>query len=175
MTRGARPLAAALLLLACGAASANAPIKPWTGKATPPLMRPDLSGKVVDLKQLRGKVVVINFWATWCEPCTAEMPSLERLRERFQGRPVEVLTVNYGEGETRIREFLDRLNLSLPVLLDPEKQAATAWRAGGLPITFVVDPAGRVRHFAFGERDWSDAETVKLVENMLPAGPGARR
>ncbi|HUP30649.1 MAG TPA: TlpA disulfide reductase family protein [Usitatibacter sp.] len=150
-------------------------IKPWTGKETPPLMRPDLSGKVVDLKELRGKVVVLNFWATWCEPCMAEMPSLERLRSRFQGRPLEVLTVNYGEGTPRIRDYLAKQKISLPVLLDPDKEAATAWRAGGLPITFLIDARGRVRHYAFGERDWSDEETVKLVENMLGGGGDARR
>ena len=165
----ARGLAFGALACATAPAAATA-IKPWTGKETPPLMRPDLTGKVVDLKEMRGKVVVLNFWATWCEPCLAEMPSLERLRSRFQGRPLEVLTVNYGEGTPRIRDYLAKQNISLPVLLDPEKEAATAWRAGGLPITFVIDPRGRVRHYAFGERDWSDEETVKLVENLLDGG-----
>jgi thiol-disulfide isomerase/thioredoxin len=171
-----RGLAAVAFALAAAAAWGNATlIKPWTGKQTPELSRPDLSGKVVDLKDLRGKVVVVNFWATWCEPCREEMPSLARLRERFQGRPLEVLTVNYGEGTTRIRDFLQRQNISLPVLLDPEKEAALAWRAGGLPITFLVDRQGKVRHYAFGERDWSDDETVALVENLLGPGSGARR
>ena len=81
--------------------------------------------------------------------------------------------MNYGEGTPKIREFLQKQNISLPVLLDPEKEAALAWRAGGLPITFVVDRRGKVRHYAFGERDWSDDETVKLVENLLGARPGA--
>ena len=161
--------------MGAAAVHASAVIKPWTGKATPPLARPDLAGNVVDLKQLRGKVVVINFWATWCEPCTAEMPSLERLRARFQGRPLEVLAVNYGEGLPRIQGFLAKQGINLPVLLDPEKEAAAAWKAGGLPITFLVDASGRVRHYAFGERDWSDEETVALVENLLAARPGARR
>jgi thiol-disulfide isomerase/thioredoxin len=171
----ARALLGAVLVLATASAAATAPIKPWTGKETPPLARRDLSGKVVDLKDLRGKVVVVNFWATWCEPCMAEMPSLERLRARFEGRAFEVLTVNFGEGQPKIRDFLEKQNISLPVLLDPEKEAALAWRAGGLPITFLVDARGRVRHYAFGERDWSDAETVRLVENLLAAKPGARQ
>ena len=163
-------------LLALGAASAGATaIKPWTGKETPALIRPDLTGKVVDLKELRGKVVVLNFWATWCEPCMAEMPSLERLRSRFQGRALEVLAVNYGEGNAKVRDFLQRQNISLTVLLDPEKEAASAWRAGGLPITFLIDATGRVRHYVFGERDWSDDESVKLVESLIAAGPHARQ
>lgn len=173
--RFSRVVAALALTLAATAAGATTAIKPWTGKQTPPLARPDLSGKVIDLKDLRGRVVVVNFWATWCEPCRDEMPSLERLRERFQGRPLEVLTVNYGEGTPKIREFLQKQNISLPVLLDPEKEAAMAWRAGGLPITFVVDRGGKVRHYAFGERDWSDDETVALVENLLGARPRARQ
>jgi peroxiredoxin len=163
----------AIGLGATGSSTLLATLKPWPGKETPPLSRPDLTGKVVDLKELRGKVVVVNFWATWCEPCMAEMPSLERLRARFEGRALEVLTVNYGESTPRIRDFLQKQNISLPVLLDPDKEAAAAWRAGGLPITFLIDTRGRVRHYAFGERDWSDDETVKLVENMLKAGSGA--
>lgn len=135
----------------------------------------DLDGRTVDLKGLKGRVVVVNFWATWCEPCREEMPSLERLKERVKGRPVEVLTVNYGENPVRIRDFLQRQKITLPVLLDPEKEAAAKWRAGGLPITYLVDPQGRVRHYVFGDRDWSSDESIRLVEALLPEKARARR
>ncbi len=140
-----------------------------------PLVLTDLDGRTVDLKGLKGRVVVVNFWATWCEPCREEMPSLERLRERLKGRPVEVLTVNYGENPVRIRDFLQRQKITLPVLLDPGKEAAAKWRAGGLPITYLVDPRGRVRHYVFGERDWSSDESIRLVEALLPGKSDARR
>lgn len=118
---------------------------------------------------------MLNFWATWCEPCRDEMPSLEKLRRRLEGRPFEVLTVNYGEGAPRIAEFLKREKLSLTVLLDSDKQAAMAWRAGGLPMTFVIDAQGRVRYWVFGERDWSEGEPLRLVENLLSESARAGR
>ena len=155
-------------------AFADAELRPWSGGPTPRLARPDLEGRTVDLRELKGRVVVVNFWATWCDPCREEMPSFERLRERLKGQPFEVLTVNYGEGRERIQQFLDRHRLTLPVLLDPEKQAAAAWRAGGLPMTFIVDARGRVRYSAFGESDWSAGEPLRVVEALVAEVPRAR-
>jgi thiol-disulfide isomerase/thioredoxin len=134
-----------------------------------------LSGRTVDLRDLRGKVVVLNFWATWCEPCRDEMPSLQRLRAKMSGQPVEVLTVNYGEFPQRIEPFMKKQNIELPVLLDTQKDAAKAWNAGGLPITFIVDRKGDVRYWVFGERDWSEGEPLRLVESLAGEGGGAGR
>jgi thiol-disulfide isomerase/thioredoxin len=136
---------------------------------------PDLSGRTVDLRDYRGKVVVLNFWATWCEPCREEMPSLQRLRARMNGKPFEVLTVNYGEFPQRIEPFMKREKIDLPVLLDTQKDVAKAWNAGGLPITFIVDSAGSVRYWVFGERDWSDGEPFRIVEALVAEGRNARR
>ena len=138
-------------------------------------MLPDLSGRTVDLRQLRGKVVVVNFWATWCEPCREEMPSLQRLRGKMGGKPVEVLTVNYGEFPQRIEPFMKRENIELPVLLDTQKEVSRAWGAGGLPITFIVDRQGDVRYWVFGERDWSEGEPLRLVESLVAEGSHAGR
>lgn len=169
------PLLAALGLLVAPAALGEAKIRAWTGKATPGLAQPDLSGRTVDLKDFKGRVVLVNFWATWCEPCRDEMPSLERLQQRLAGKPFEVVTVNYGEGVPRIQDFLEKERLSLTVLLDPQKEAAAAWNAGGLPMTFLVDAHGRVRYWVFGERDWSEGEARRIVEDLLSEAPRARR
>lgn len=155
-------------------AAAEAQIKRWSGNGTPGLARPDLAGRTVDLKDLRGRVVLVNFWATWCDPCREEMPSFERLRAKLDGKPFEVITVNYGEGVAKINEFMRRHRLSLTVLLDPDKEAAAAWKAGGLPMTFLVDAQGKVRYSAFGECDWSVGEPLRLVENLLAEAPRAR-
>jgi cytochrome c biogenesis protein CcmG, thiol:disulfide interchange protein DsbE len=120
-------------------------------------------------------VVLVNFWATWCEPCRDEMPALARLREQLKDRPFEVLAVNYGESNAKIAGFLEREKLSLPVLLDPEKQASARWNAKGLPMTFLVDARGRVRYWVFGERDWSEGEALQLVEKLIGEAPVARR
>jgi len=164
--------------VALGAATlacAEAPIRPWGGKPTPALARADLQGHRVDLSTMRGRVVLVNFWATWCEPCRAEMPSIERLRSKLKGRPFDVLTVNYGESGAKAAAFMVHEKLALPVLLDPDNEASDAWGAKGLPMTFLVDAQGRIRYYAFGERDWSGRESLALVEGLLSEAPGARR
>ena len=157
------------------AASAQTQIKPWKESATPPLVLRDLEGRRFDLAELRGRVVVVNFWATWCVPCRDELPSLQRLREKMAGKPVEVLTVNYGEMPERVRPFLEKEGLALRVLLDRQKDAGREWRVGGLPMTFVVDATGHARYSAFGELDWSAGEPLKHVEKLVAEAPRAGR
>lgn len=129
----------------------------------------------MDLRDFRGRVVLVNFWATWCEPCRDEMPAIARLREHLKGQPFEVLTVNFGESGAKVRAFLDREKLDVPVLLDPDKDAAGRWNAKGLPMTFLVDARGRVRYWVFGERDWSEGEALRHVERLVAEADVARR
>jgi len=162
-------------MVATAAAASDTELKPWAGKDTPALALNDLTGRRVDLRDLRGRVVLVNFWATWCEPCRDEMPSIQRLRDKLKGRPFEVLLVNFGEGAAKIGPFLTKLGVSLPVLLDPEKDAAAAWKAGGLPMTFLVDAQGKVRYSALGDADWSAGEFKRVVEKLVAEAPRARR
>ena len=175
LSRWIAATAALAAAVAFGAAPAEAPIKRWDGKPTPALVLPDLAGNTVDLRTLKGSVVVVNFWATWCEPCRDEMPSLQRLQARMQGKPLKVLTVNYGEFPPRIEPFLKREKIELPVLLDTQKDAARDWNAGGLPITFLVDARGHVRYWVFGERDWNAGEPLELVQSLVAEAHGAGR
>jgi thiol-disulfide isomerase/thioredoxin len=163
--------AAATALLAL----AEQPIRPWTGKPTPALVLTDLGGERVDLRSLHGRVVLVNFWATWCEPCIAEMPSIQRLRQKLSGQPFEVLAVNYGEARPKIEAFLRKAGLSLHVLLDPDKEAAEGWGAKGLPMSFLLDARGQVRYWVFGERDWSEGESLKAVEKLVAEARHAGR
>jgi cytochrome c biogenesis protein CcmG, thiol:disulfide interchange protein DsbE len=161
-------------ILICSAAASASEIKPWVG-ATPPLRLRDLNDKPFDLAAQRGRVVLVNFWASWCEPCREEMPALERLRAKLRDRGFELVTVNYGQSRDAASGFLARLNLELPVLLDVDKQSAEAWRVRGLPMTILVDAQGKARYSSFGEQDWSEGEPFRLVEGLVAEAQRAKR
>lgn len=168
-------LAALALAIACAAtiASAEPAIKAWGDQPTPQLATTWLDGKPIDLKELRGRVVLVNFWATWCEPCKDELPALLKLKEQMAGRPFELLTVNYGEFPDKINQYLARSGIKLPVVLDTQNEVSKEWKVGGLPMTFLVDRRGRVRYYVFGERAWNEGEPRKLVEKLLAEAPHA--
>ena len=163
-----RFLLTAVLLLCCATVAQGQQLKPWGGGATPALALRDLEGRPHRLEDYRGKVVLINFWATWCEPCREEMPSMNRLRASLAGRPFEVLAVNLAESEPRIRRFMEQVPLDFPVLLDRDSSAAKAWKARLLPASFLVGPDGRIAYSQVGELDWSKQDITQLVTRLLP-------
>jgi len=149
-------------------AAQEADLPAWTGGPTQPLALKDLDGRPHDLADYRGKVVVVNFWATWCAPCRDELPSLERLRDALRGRPFEVLAVNVAEGESRVKRFLAEVPLRLPILLDRDGDAQRAWKVRGLPATFLLDREGSIRFWYLGELDWAHPKILRTVEALLP-------
>lgn len=152
------------MLLATGAVAAE--LKPAGGARALPLSLKTLDGVTHDLAQYRGKVVLVNFWATWCEPCREEMPSIERLKARLAGQPFEVLAVNVDEPESRVRTFLQKTPLQLTVVLDPGKAVTKAWNARILPASFVIGRDGRVHYSVVGEMDWSLESHVRLIDAL---------
>ncbi len=156
-----RLFVAAVFLLFHGLTATATELKPWPGGATPPLELQDLAGKAHSLADYRGSVVLVNFWATWCEPCRAEMPSMDRLRTSLKGRPFEVLAVNLAEPVSRIQKYLDTMPLGFPVLRDRDSATAKAWKARLLPASYVIGRDGRIRYVAYGEVDWT-SEPVRL-------------
>ena len=159
---------AAVVLVVMAVAVEAQEIRPWTGGATPPLTLPDLDGKLHRLEAYRGKVVLVNFWATWCEPCRAEMPSIEKLRASLGGRPFEVLAVNLAESESRVRRFMENTSMGFPVLLDQDAAVAKAWNARILPASYLVGPDGRIRYYVHGELDWSLPPARRIIADLLP-------
>ena len=149
-------------------ASVAADLKPWPGGSPPALALKDLDGRLHQLSDYRGKVVLINFWATWCEPCRDEMPSIQGLRQKLEGKPFVVLAVNLDEPESRIRKFLSQMKLDFTILLDPERKAAKAWDARILPASFVAGPDGRIRYSLIGEIDWAHEHVVARISELLP-------
>jgi peroxiredoxin len=143
---------------------------PSAAPAAPDFILPDLSGKTVRLRDFRGKVVVLNLWATWCTPCVAEMPTLETLWKRMAGRDLVLLAVNQDERTDGVRGWVDGQELTFPVLLDPRAQVAHDYGVSGYPETFVIDRNGRVVHHHIGFRDWSEPEIVAALEHLLTTG-----
>lgn len=137
------------------------------GQAPAPMVLADIAGREVDLASLRGEVVLVNFWATWCEPCREEMPSLQRLQNKFGARGFRVVTVNVGEGALRIRQFLERTPVSLTMLRDADSDVMKAWRVRMLPASFLIDRKGMLRYQIVGEADYEDPVQQAPVLELL--------
>ena len=145
-----------------------AELKRWKGKpAAPPVELLTLEGAPFSLKQLHGKVVLVNFWATWCEPCITEMPSLQRLRNELAANGFEVLAVNYQEGPARINGFIQKMNLTLPVVRDTDGSVARNWGARVFPASYLVDRTGNIRYAVGGDADWTSPKMVSTIRSLL--------
>ena len=125
----------------------------------------DIDGRTVSLAALKGKVVVVNFWATWCPPCRREFPSMEHLRKQFDKKRLVILAVNEGESTEVIEAFTSQLDTTpnFPILLDPEGDAMAYWTVRGLPTTFILDKRGRIAYRAIGGREFDHPEIVKTL------------
>lgn len=138
-------------------------------QSAPDMVLKDTNGQTVRLAKLRGKVVAINFWATWCPPCRREFPSMERLRLAFEKKPLVILAVNEGENTETIEAFTSQLDLApnFPILLDLEGDAMAFWTVRGLPTTFIVDKRGRIAYRAIGGREFDHPDIVKVINQLV--------
>ena len=158
-----------MLLWALGASAQE--LRPLPRAAAPALELPGVDGRIHRLAAYRGKVVLVNFWASWCEPCREEMPSIESLRRSLGGEPFAVLAVNVGEGAQAARRFGQTVQLGAALLLDRDGAAARAWGARALPSTFIVGPDGTVRYRYVGALDWSSPAVRGAITALLPRRP----
>ncbi len=141
--------------------------KPWpTGQASPAFDAIDMQGLRWRFVDLRGQALVINFWASWCEPCRAEMPSLEKLASQYPGR-LRVLTINFKESPRTVAAFKERLSLQLPVVIDADGVLAKTYGVRIFPSTVLIDSSGKVRSVVRGSLDWSGPQGRALVGPLL--------
>ncbi len=169
----------AFLLLAALALVASVPVRgqvlrdglsvAYGSPPAPPLTLEDIDGREYRLADLRGKVIVVNFWATWCPPCVAEMPAMQRMYDALADEGVLVLAVNAGESAQDIRSFTGDFEptLSFPLLRDPGGEAFTRWGVLGLPHTFIVDRSGNLAYTAQGARQMDSAHIMERLRNLL--------
>jgi peroxiredoxin len=167
---------AAALLLAMGylhlAGNKGYALK--AGSGAPAFRLPALAGGETALLSLRGKVVVLNFWATWCPPCVAEMPSLERLHRALAGEGLAVVTVSTDENEADLRRFVSEHGLTLPVLRDPGgRVAADEYHATGYPETFVIDRSGILLQHTVGPAEWDSPQALTYFRGLLASAAGS--
>ncbi len=137
----------------------------------PALKAHDMSGVPKTLADYRGKVVVLNFWASWCPPCLREMPSMERLRVKMKGQPLEIVALASAEGPDDVKAFLSKMQLGFPILLDADGSNTKRWKVFALPTTFLLDAKGRVRYVLTGPVEWDEGEALRIIESMLAESP----
>ncbi|GJQ55312.1 MAG: hypothetical protein HKUEN07_18810 [Rhodocyclaceae bacterium] len=153
---------------ACAAPSA---LKPASAREAAAAPGPALTAA---LRKHRGQAVVVNFWATWCEPCRQEMPSLQRLARRMEGKGLAVLTVAVNDRETLVKDFLWEASVDLPVLHDREQGESRALGVRVLPTTLVFDRSHRLRLRAVGAVEWDAPEIESQLEKLLERPQAAR-
>jgi len=164
------------LLLVLSAAVAEEGLSHSFARIDPPrnapeFSLPDMDGELHDLRDYRGKVVLINFWATWCPPCRREMPALEQLYRKLGDQQFAVLAVNQWEDADLVFAYMGDLNVfpSFPILFDPESRVSAEFGVKGLPTSFLLDKQGRVVFRAVGGRAFDHPEVEQTIRDLLAA------
>ncbi len=138
------------------------------GNLAPDFTLKNLAGQEVKLSDLRGKVVLVNFWATWCPPCREEVPSMDRLNRAMAGKPFQMLAISIDEGgKGAVESFFNKAGVTLPTLLDAGQKAGKRYGITGVPETFIVDKKGVILKKVIGPIDWSDPTVAEFLEDAM--------
>lgn len=164
-----RWICALLLLTAFLGAGCNKQEEPAIeGNHAPDFTLKDLNGEPVRLSALKGKVVLVNFWATWCPPCREEIPSMVKLNQAMQGKPFQMLAVSIDEGgRNAVQSFFRKGGVTLPALLDTDGKVARRYGTTGVPETFVVDGKGVILKKVIGSMDWSSPDVIAALDDLM--------
>lgn len=128
---------------------------------------PGLDGKPINIKDFAGSYVVLNFWATWCPPCKAEMPSMETFYKTFKDKNLTIFAISTGEKPETVKAFIKANPHSFPIGLDSSGQLGAIFAGRGIPTTYIVDPEGKAVAGTIGGRDWMDKKTVEAFQKLL--------
>ena len=142
-------------------------LKPYRGKVRPrPFALRDAEGKLLEVKGFQDRVTLVNFWASWCPPCVEEIPSLNRLKQIMQDEPFQLISINYAESPQHIREFMDKVAVDFPVLVDPDGKLSGQWKVVAFPSTFVIGPDGNIHYGANAAIHWDAPEVVQQIKQL---------
>ncbi len=168
-------LAALAMVLGYGASFTLYPENHFDAEASaaestpaPELTLNRLSGGNVRLSDYRGKWVLLNFWATWCSPCVAEMPSMEEFSQKFKAKNMVVLAVSVDRGgPEKVKKFVKQYGITFEIFHDPESDASNRYGVSSLPSTFIINPKGDIVSQAQGMREWNDPEIVAYFDDLM--------
>jgi peroxiredoxin len=144
-------------------------------KAAPDFNLPNIDGQQVSLQQYRGKVVFLNFWATWCIPCREEMPALERLHQTYHTRDLAIISIDLKESADQVKTFFQKHSLSFPALLDQNGSVFRDYLVAGMPTTYLINRDGTLLARGVGGRDWARAEALQLIQELINPTPASLR
>lgn len=141
--------------------------KPEVGHPAPDFRLTSVDGVPVRLRDLEGKVVFVNLWATWCPPCRQEMPSMVELYKQFRDDGLEILAISQDRDSAEVKRFMNRFQIPFPVLMDQNKMVYNLYRATGVPETHLIDKDGMIRFSRIGPFDWTSPDIVSTVRALL--------
>lgn len=143
--------------------------------AAPDFLLRDMDEGIHKLSDYKGKPVIVNFWATWCPPCRAELPSMNRAWKKVKDEGIQMIAINVGEDEDTIFAFSGDYPIDFTILLDETGEEINNWPIKGLPTTFVIDPQGRIAYKAVGGREWDNDKLLDLVRGLKVKGNKTRK
>jgi len=157
-----------LMLLAFSTVQAGE-LMEYQGDALPDFSLSDMQGRQHRLSDYRGKVVMVNFWATYCGPCIKEMPSMQRLKEKLGEKPFAILAVDMAEEKSAVEAFLQKhdIKVNFPILLNPEGDVVESWMITAVPTTFIIDPEGTIRYALFGGIEWDKPDVIETINGLM--------
>ncbi|MDH5765207.1 MAG: TlpA family protein disulfide reductase [Gammaproteobacteria bacterium] len=156
-----------MMLLSCMQVSATN-LKIFKGDdQVPALQLQDLQGKVHNLNDYKGQVVLLQFWATYCPPCRKEMPSMNNLQKKMADVPFKILAVDMGESRAEVDEFISQVKPEFTILMDPEGESIAAWKVYAAPSNFIIDTQGKIRYTLYGGVEWDSPEMVKQLKALV--------
>lgn len=152
------------------------PPSPWeieglTGKKAPDFTLKDINNRPFNLSSLRGKVVILNFWASWCPPCRAEMPSLNNLYREFRNKGLEVVAISTDRFDSAVKDYISKNPLNITVLIDSDNRVSRQFKVFSIPTTFLIDRNGIIIERYLGEEDWTSPEIKKKIKEVLTGVP----
>ncbi|MEJ2528968.1 MAG: TlpA disulfide reductase family protein [Gammaproteobacteria bacterium] len=163
--------AAAILIATIYLRLSQQPLTPLkTQPIAPGFVLQDIQGKLHALSDYRGKVIVVNFWASWCPPCSAEMPSMQRAADLLAQQEIHLIGIGVGETNKSVQNFLQRVQVRFPLLLDTDSKVTAAWSVQTLPTTFVIDQQGHIIFMEVGQRRWDAPSVLEQIRTLKKAG-----